>query len=105
MCSSDLRKLLASVREIELTFQMVHTGLQKRFAMQLAPQSNGAKLAACVESVVGKISGNFARRQVDIREDHNPTIRLFQHLGSPLRIATAIKTLATPAAKQFQNPN
>ena len=36
------RELIAGGIEIELRFEMMHASVQKRFAVQLAPQADGA---------------------------------------------------------------
>ena len=54
-----LGQLPAGRIEIELAFQMMHSSLQKRLAVQAAPEADGAKFIAGRESFVGKVSGDF----------------------------------------------
>ena len=57
--------------EIELAFEVVHAGFQKRFAVQFAPQADGAELLALGERFVGEVGGDFFGREIDVGEDHD----------------------------------
>ena len=48
--------------EIELSFKVVHTGLEERFAVQGAPEADGAEGILLREGLVGEVVEQFVRR-------------------------------------------
>ena len=97
-----LGELRAGRVEIELAFQVVHAGFQKRLAVQLAPQADRAELLALRQRLVGKVAGHFFGRQVDVGKDHDAAIGLLEHLRTPTRLATGVKPLAADEAHLFE---
>src|SRR3954470_10438161 len=87
-------QLIARCVEIKLTFQMVHSSFQERFAVELAPQADGAELVTFGERLVGEISSDFLRREIDVGENDNASLRLLDDLSAPARLAAGIKTFA-----------
>ena len=72
--------------EIELAFEVVHAGFEERFAVQLAPEADGAELVALGERLVGEVAGDFFGREVDVGEDDDAGVRLLDAPGRPSRL-------------------
>src|SRR6476659_2137743 len=87
---TDGGKLISCCVEIELSFKMVHSGLKKRFAMQLAPEANCAEVIPRRQRLVSEIVRNLFRRKVDICEDDDPRLRLFNDLRAPACFAAGV---------------
>jgi hypothetical protein len=45
---------------------VVHAGGEKRLAVELAPETDGADLRACVEPAVSEVSGHLLGRKIDV---------------------------------------
>ncbi|MCA9101765.1 MAG: hypothetical protein KDA63_11470 [Planctomycetales bacterium] len=89
--------------KIELALEVVHTRLQERFAMQSAPEPHGAETATRLQPFVGKITGNFVRRHIYVREDDEPRLCLFEHLSSPAGLLAGIEAFAARKTERLQH--
>ena len=76
---------------------------KKRFAMQFAPEADGAELIAIGERFVGEVGGHFFGREIDIGEDHHAGVRLFDDLRTPTGFAAGVETLAALEAHLFEH--
>src|SRR5687767_11047816 len=87
---------------IELTLKMMHSSLKDRLAVQTAPKSDGAKLLALAQRLMGEVAMDFLRRQINISEDHDAAVVLLQHLRPPAGFLSCIETLAAMKAELLE---
>ena len=86
-------QLLSGRVEIELALEVVHPGLQKRLAVQLAPQADRSQTMGGRKRLVGEVPRDFIRPQVYVGEDDDQAFRLFQHLSPPTGLLARIDSL------------
>lgn len=99
----DVLQLTARGVEIELAFQVMHTGLEERLSMQPAPEPDRAEFVTRRQWLVCKVSKHFVRSQVDIGKDDDAAIRLFEHLGSPAGGLSRVESFAADEAQLLQD--
>jgi len=64
-----------------------------------APQADRAERLPGREAIVREVAAQFIRREVHIREDHQPGLGLLKHLRSPSRLRPGVKALAAGEAE------
>ena len=99
-------QLLAGGVEIELAFQVVHAGFQERFAVQFAPQADGAELLALGERLVGEVAGDFFGREIDVGENHDAGIAAARSPARPNRLRGRRRTArgsGSPSARAWRS--
>ena len=80
-------ELLAEGVEVELAFEVVHAGLQERFAVQRAPEADGAELLA------RRRAASWAKSSISSSGERStslkvmmPVVGLLHHLRAPARL-------------------
>src|SRR5690606_22441311 len=87
-------ELLAKEIEIELALEMVHACLKQGVAVERAPKPDGPELRSWRERLMGEISGELVRREIDVREDDDAGARLLEHLRSPAGFGSGVEAFA-----------
>src|SRR5882672_9417461 len=98
-------ELRAQRFKIELGLQMMHAGLKERFAVQAAPEADGAEGLPLGEWLVREIDEKLVRSEIDVVEGDNFCDGLFEDLRTPARFPAGIKTLAELEAQLFPDLN
>src|SRR5436190_15368542 len=92
-------KLRAQGFEIELSFEVMHAGLKKRFAVQAAPQADGAEGLPLGQWIVREIDEQFIGREIDVVEGDDVRDGLFENLRAPAGFAACVEALTQDEAE------
>ena len=76
--------------------------LQERFAVQTAPQTDGAELVTRRERLVREVLREFFRGHVHVGENDDASDGMLDDLGTPTGVESRIEPLATDEAESFQ---
>ena len=85
--------------EVELGLQVVHAGLEDRFAVEGDPEPDGPRPGQVREHLVGEIVLGLLRGEVEIGEDDDARDRMLQDLGPPARMSSRVESLAEQEAQ------
>jgi hypothetical protein len=88
--------------EIELAFEVMHAGLKEGFAMEAAPEADGAQSRARFKGFVGEIGEEFFGGEVDIVEGDDAGAGVFHDLGAPAGFAAGVEAFAAFEAEFFE---
>lgn len=86
-------ELTPSGVEIELAFEMVHSGLEESLAVEPAPKTDRAQLRGRSKGLVGEIAGDLMGGEVDVGKHDDRGLRLLDHLGSPACFLAGVESL------------
>src|SRR5437899_2089466 len=83
----------------------MHAGLEERFAVQGAPEADGAQLAALGQRLMGEIVEQFIGSEIDVVEGDDFGRWLLHDLRAPPGFAAGVEAFADGEAEFFPKAN